>query len=277
MKPSTVYRIIDASRPPTPKIGVVAAVGVSTVDVRFAGGAITTGVQYNAGLVPAVGDRVLVVPADTAWVVVGKVSAPAAAVADQEVAVEPTHLWTKARAATVPGIPAGTWYYQWDGASSPYPTTYAQGRFPTPAGGPGWVPDYADWGTLAHFGDLAAAVPSGATITGMYLLLRRITGGQEGVPLVPPVLYAHAHDAGNPPPEDGPPTWVPGYGPLVYPSVRLGETTRVVLPSSFVTGLLSGTIKGIGFWSDRLDRAAVYWEAPSRASLIITHTALTPT
>lgn len=272
MSASTVYRMIAAARPPTPKIGVVGAIGASTVDVRFSSGTVTPGVPYQTSYVPAIGDRVLVIPSDTAWVVVGKVTPDLTLVPDQEVTVSPDALWSKARAVSLNEFPAGTWYYQWDGAGSPYPTTYAQGRFPEPSGGPGWIPRYADWCTLSHYANLASRVPSGSTITGMSLLLTRTTGGQSGTPLVPPVLYGHAHDLANPPASNAAPMFVDGYGPLVYPGVQTGEQTRVVLPSMFVTGLLSGAIKGFGFWSDREDRAAPYWEAPGVADLIISHT-----
>ena len=272
MSARTVYRMIDAARPPTPKVGVVASVGVGTVDVRFSTGTVTPGLQYQTSYVPAVGDRVLVVPADTAWVVLGKVTAEAAAVPDMEVAVAPTRQWTKARAATMEWVPPGTWYYQYEGAADPYPSTYAQGRFPEPSGGAGWIPRYADWCTLSHYADLMSRVPSGSTINGMSLLLTRTTGGQTGSPLVPPVLYGHAHDVANPPVQASPPTFVAGYGPLVYPGVQTGEQTRVVLSSSFVTGLLSGAIKGFGFWSERADQGAPYWTAPAKADLILSYT-----
>jgi len=52
----------------------------------------------------------------------------------------------------------------------------------------------------------------------------------------------------------------------------MGETTRITLPSTWVTAWLAGTITGVGLWSDRSDQAAPYWEAPETGDLEITHT-----
>lgn len=272
MRADTVSRMIAAQTPPRSRIGVVAAVGATTVDVRLGGEAITAGLQYNPAYVPGVGHRVLVVPTDSDWVVVCRVSPGASMIEDAERRVKPVRLWSKARAVSLEDIPPGTWYSQWEGANSGYAPQYAQGRFPIPSGGPGWIPRYSDWASVAYHGSLAAQVPSGSTITGVSLVVRRSTGGQQGAPLVNPILYGHAHDVANPPVLNAAPSWVAGYGPLVYPAVAMYEETRIVLPSTWVAALLAGTIKGIGFWSDRQEQGAPYWDGGIDGDLVVRYT-----
>ncbi|WP_454728980.1 hypothetical protein [Cellulosimicrobium protaetiae] len=269
--PTAVARMIEQRRPPLPRIGIVTAIAASTVTVTFSDGTTTPQLQYATAYVPAVGDQVLVIPTTTAWVVQGKVSAAPSLVPDETARTPAVNAWQKARSVNLPGIPAGTWYYQYDNAVGGY-RTYPQGRAPEPAGGPGHVPRLIDWASVLYHGPLASLVPSGSTITGVSLVYQRVPSGADLPALVPPVLYGHTYTPGAPPSTAVAPAWTPGFGPLAYPPVAMGESTRITLPSSWVIAWLAGTITGIGFWSERADQAAPYWEAPAAGDLEITYT-----
>ena len=269
--PAAVQRMIREAVPPQARIGIVTALGSGSVTVSFGPGATTPNLGYNPAYVPAVGDQVLVVPSTSSWVVLCKVAAAPSLVPDVTVRARAVHAWQKARSVNLPEHAPGTWYYQYDNAVGGY-RTYPQGRAPEPAGGPGHVPRLADWATVLYHGTLASLVPSGSTITGVSLVYQRVSSGATMPALAPPVLYGHTHTPGSPPPAAAAPSWAAGFGPLVYPPVAMGETTRITLPSTWVTAWLAGTITGVGLWSDRSDQAAPYWEAPETGDLEITHT-----
>jgi hypothetical protein len=254
VRPQTVSRMIAAHMPPHPRVGVVTAFDATTVTVNF-GDAPTAGLIRDVAYSPAVGDRVLVIPAETAWVVMGRIS-PAPVVPDPEtVTVRAADAVVKSRR-----VDTGAWEFD---MPTDVEGPWLQGRGPAAYG---WEPERLDdYATILRHGPLATHVPTGATVNAVSLLVERATRSQ-GPRLVRPVLWAHGHTGDIP---DGAPTWVrPG---ITLPAVAPGETARLALPAEWITAWLAGQIAGIGFYAERVD-AYSEWFNPVNGGLEITYT-----
>lgn len=241
--PARVQRMIDAASGPQARIGVVREVGVGAVTVALGDGPPIPSMRLNPGYAPTVGDHVLVIPTSSSWVVVCEAPPAGTAVEDVELRVRPSSGWYLSRPANF-GVP--TWNRQ--DAGGPL-TAWVQGRQILASGEAGAVvaQQMIDRAAVGYYGPLADRVPSGSTITGVSILVRRVGTGAPEPPLASPVLYGHAYTPGSPPPAATPSFPM---GPYRYPPVAIGETTRLLLPSVLVTAWLSGAITGVALWSD---------------------------
>lgn len=279
--PDAVLRMIRAHAQPLPRTGFVTAVSLNpqAVTVSMEDGSVTSSLAWNPAFTPAVGDRVLVTPTTTGWVVTSKVTAAPRLVPDEVVVVAPVNNWAKRNPWNFPGQP---WFYQYDYASSSDPQYrgfVAQGRRPVSEGDPGQAQTrMEDSATVLYYGPLASRVPSGSTIQQVQLALNHGTSG--GPDLAAPVMYGHTHTTANPPVGGAytpltpgqPPAWAPGFGPATFPPIARGEEAVLTVPPTFVTAWLAGTITGLGFYSDRVDQALSSWGPLDNAHLLITFT-----
>ncbi|GMA26209.1 hypothetical protein GCM10025864_39680 [Luteimicrobium album] len=110
--------------------------------------------------------------------------------------------------------------------------------------------------------DLAAAVPSGATITQVRLSMPHDgtndpdADTQSQIAAARPVFWLH-NLTSTPPPGTAPAFTA---GPYAGPLVNLGEDVTVTIPSTWVTALLARTATGIAVYSaDEADGIFVSW------------------
>ncbi|GMA26208.1 hypothetical protein GCM10025864_39670 [Luteimicrobium album] len=79
--------------PALPRVGFVLAVTATLATVAFEDGSSADSLSWvSSGYTPAVGDRVLVLPSDTGWVVASKVTPRPAFTVSTDVTVTPTPL-----------------------------------------------------------------------------------------------------------------------------------------------------------------------------------------
>ncbi|KON72607.1 hypothetical protein M768_13955 [Cellulosimicrobium cellulans F16] len=236
-------RTVGDAAAPMSRIGVVREVGVGTVSVALGDGPPIPDMRLNPAFTPAVGDQVLVMPTSSSWVVVCEAPPAGTSVEDVELRVRSSAGWYLSRPVNF-GVP--TWNRQ--DAGGPL-TAWVQGRQILASGEAGAVvaQQMIDRAAVGYYGPLADRVPSGSTITGVSILVRRVGTGAPEPPLASPVLYGHAYTPISPPPAATP---VFPMGPYRYPPVAIGETTRLLLPSVLVTAWLSGAITGVALWSD---------------------------
>lgn len=243
MTPDAVLEMIRRNRQPTARIAIVTAVTTSplAITVRFEeGGATFQPLILGNSTTPTVGARVLLVPANVGWVYVSTVLTPGNETSYDELYLPLVHNWEIAQRAD------SSWF-QLDHGTAQF---FQQGHLAVQAGSddvlsPGVYYDSGailDHAAPATFTALAA---QSATIQLVDMQIRRNTGGPD---LVSPVMYGHAYDAANPPPQNAPP-WAPGFGPLRLSPLGRFETGRYTLPSTWVTALAAGTIRGVGFWA----------------------------
>ena len=193
------------------RIGTLAAVDLAdgSVTVTLAVGSVT-GVRWVGSYSPTVGDVVVVSRVGSVWVVLGKMSKQLGAPA---LRYESTYIW-----------PSDAW--EWDGSawSAPY--------------------EVITTGYLLYYTPLP--VPSGATVTSARLTLTRGHSVLDaGAPLVSPTIYGTTQAPTSTP--VGPPSLTPGYGPWRPGTLGYEEQASWALPSTFLTGLLSGAITGLAF------------------------------
>jgi hypothetical protein len=280
---------------PMPRPGFVTAVDVTNaaVTVSMGDGTVTSSLGWATAYTPAVGDRVLVVPTTAGWFVLGKVNAIPSVIADQQAVVPLAHDWQGI--LSDPDTQGAGWRWG-DYLAGGDPTADMwQGRVPPQHGSPGYVQTSWDIrATVAHWGSLAALVPSGSVIQQVTVTLR---GQWVQQTLAAPVLYAHAYTPASPPVStvwngDGsavitpgpPPAWV--YGPVRFPRVGAGETTVITVPAAWVTAWLAGTITGLGLysttnadgvnfgddWHTSADGMTTIWDTDYNGDLTITYT-----
>ncbi|MFD4992825.1 hypothetical protein ACFWH7_04380 [Cellulosimicrobium cellulans] len=236
-------RTVGDGAAPMSRIGVVREVGVGTVTVALGDGPPVPDMRLNPGYAPTVGDHVLVMPTSSSWVVVCEAPPAGTAVEDVELRVRSSSGWFLDRPVN---YGTGAWS-RYDNAGPLM--GWAQGRQILPIGAVGETvaQQMMDRATIGYYGALASLVPSGSTITGVSLLWGRVGTGAPEPPLSSPVVYGHAYTPGSPPPAAAPSFPM---GPYRYPPVAMGETTRLLLPSTLVTAWLSGAITGVAIWSD---------------------------
>ncbi|MCZ2261593.1 hypothetical protein [Isoptericola sp. QY 916] len=279
--PAAVLDLIRRELPAQARYAIVTAVTSSpvTVTVRFVEGGNTFQPDVlNLTTLPTVGARALILPVSGRWVFAGVPASPTAVVQYHTLVRRPVHNWFKSHR-----LSDGGWY-QMDQIGHEYPnlrTNVTQGLWPPQAGGLGNVepvnPPLTEWMSVldhnARPGLDAIAAASGTVQMVELVLTRTLYAGGD---YVSPVIWGHLYDGANPPPAGGPPAWVPGYGPVRLAPFAAGQTARWVLPVSWLTGLATGAIKGIGFrdstTTGQFDSATPDGE---NAQLVITYTAPT--
>lgn len=217
-------------------LGTVTAIDTTalalTVDIGT--GTPLTGVRWVGSYAPVVGDFVTVLRAGTSWVVLGKLSKDLTGQGRRHttISVMPVAVWT-ATALWYMESETSTWSWSVGGMS--------QGRT-------GGRPPYTQvWGGLAVYPQLATLIPSGATVKSARLTFTRDWDDDIPTPRSPRI-YGHATTlvTGTSPPAS---YWVPGYGAWSPGGLLQGETASWALPSSWLTALLAGTLRGIGITS----------------------------
>lgn len=269
--PAAILRMIRAHMPPLPRVGFVTAIDLAAqaVTVSMEDGATTSALAWDASLTPAVGDRVLVTPTTTGWVVTARVTAAPRLVTDETVTVGPVRSWAKVNASDSP------WGRQVDQTAAATPAERRRVKAGRHLGlTPGGIqPRPEDWATVLYYGPLASLVPSGATIGHVSLTLYRPTGG-DGPELVAPVLWPHTHTSTSPPVVGSAPAWAPGYPAVIGDGIGRGEEAVISIPPTWITAWLSGAITGIGLYSTLTQHALTSVGPLDNASLSITHTPL---
>lgn len=218
-----------------------------TVDIGT--GTLLTGVRWITSYAPAVADFVVVLRVGSGWWVMGKNSKNLTAGGQPvqgELALSATSSW------------AGTL----DGAWSWSP---AQPDTGLPQGKAGWGGVFAG---VSAYPPLSSVLPSGATVTGGKVRVRRLQpggGGSGGGALVAPVFRGHTY-TGQPvgAPAWTTTTWTPG-------AIAVGQEGQWDLPSAWLTALLASTMSGIGVTA-ATPAALSFWQPP-----IISVTYTTPT
>lgn len=250
--PSAIRRMIQQMTPPAARMGTVTTGGSTPVVAPDGGDPVT--IRYmSQGLVPAVGNRVLLVRASGAWVLTEILSTPAAVAAPVTRQITPVACWVK---GTQLADPPGSWNSQVEYIGVGLPAAVRQGQDTSQVGADDVTTpqNLLKYATVLYFGALASLVPSGSTILDVRITftreLARNAVGQP--PLTYPRLYGSLYTTGSPPAAANPPTAVAGRGPLT-PSVAIapGQSTTIALPATWVTDWLSGAITSLHFYSDQ--------------------------
>lgn len=215
------------------RLGTVTAIDATefalTIDIGT--GTPLTGVRWVGSYTPAVNDFVTVLQvSESSWVVLGKLSKnlTGPGFTEHTTQIAPNE-W--AHAQRMVGESEWRWY-------SPGSDVF-QGRSADDFGG-------HDYAAAAFYPPIAPLIPSGATITAASIRYAR--GDDNGLALVAPRLYGHAI-VGSPPavPTNGTSLpWASGFGPLTLSAVAKDASATYPLPSSWVTALMSGALRGVG-------------------------------
>lgn len=233
---SAVQTAVRRGRTSGSYLGTVTAIdGVEfalTVDIGT--GTPLTGVRWVGSYTPAVSDFVTVVRFGSAWVVLGKLSKDlrGGAVARETVTLAPVATW-QAMAYWYTASETSAWSWSAGGVQ--------QGRS---GGAP---PSAQVWGGAAIFAPLAGTIPSGATVeTARVAMTREWDDGT----LTPrsPRIYGYNTDGptGTAGPSAG---FTAGYGPWSPGTLVQGQTGTWALPSTWVTALLTGALRGVALYS----------------------------
>ena len=217
--------------------GVIESVNASagSAAVTIAAGTVTA-LSWLGSYSPVVGDKVLILRVGTEWVILGKLSRVTSSAAGRTTVIAtPASVYTGHAVAATPNLI--TWV---DAATYGIGAAYQGMRVDTsPA---------RTWGSVGVFAGLSALIPSGATVIAARVAMTRVNvgAGVSGASLVSPVLVPHAYTAK---PADGYAlAVVGGYGELRPGSLTIGQSASWDLPS-WLTGILSGAIKGVGMYS----------------------------
>lgn len=217
-----------------------------TVDIGT--GTPLAGVRWITSYAPVVGDFVVVLRVGSGWWVLGKNSKN---LAGGSGLVRGEVVATAERASFGTSLPAWSW--------SPADSDTGLGQGGGSAG--------QTLAGVAIYPLLARLLPAGATVTSGKLRVSRLqpggagAGGQDSVR---PYLRGHAYTdtpAGSPGWSTD--AWAPG-------TVRPGEVAQWDLPSEWLTRLLAGTMRGVGF-ADTTAAGFSYWAPP-----VLTLTYTTP-
>lgn len=212
------------------RLGVVTAINATEASLAVSlAGAVITGVRWIAGYTPAVDDFVVVVRADSSWVVLGKLS--------KDLVAPPAPPKTTITATTTPiwhraVFPGAAWLGPTPQATQGLESTYTQGYY----------------ASIAMYESIPDLIPPGATILAGKLQMVRGMGLIAGSPLVSPVLYRHNRT--SPPPGGTLPTsviqgaaWRPG-------RLAIDQSGSWDLPSAWLTALLAGSSRGLVVYSN---------------------------
>lgn len=211
-------------------LGFVTAIDSSgrTLTVDIGSGTLLTGVCWIDTYTPVVGNYVVLMRVSThGWWVVGKNSvnpASGAVPVQRSLTLSPT--------ATYTGIRDAAWTWRINAPDE----ENGQGKL--------------GWGGLlssvAIYPPLASLLEPNPTITSAKIRIRRIQpggAGSGGAALVSPRIYGHGYTNGP----VGAPVWqTSAWSPT---SMAIGGISRVDLPSSWLSAFISGTRRGIGFYS----------------------------
>ena len=240
--------------------GVIKAVnttaGIATVTI--AAGDVTS-MRWLAPYVPAVNDPVLMLRVAEEWIVLGKISQ----------ATTPTPGATRTimvtASAAYRGFAPGAFpnLVTWSDASTTY---IKQGQdFDT-------IQQFIWAGVALYNPPLTSLIPSGASVVAARVAMHRVSiagSGSSGVGLVSPVIFPHAYT--SQPPDGYPPAIASGFSAWRPGALAIGERASWALPSAWVTGMLAGTIKGLGIYSTAAaDMSA--WASLASLALEITYT-----
>ncbi len=248
------------------RLGVVTAIDATNaaLSVNLAG-AVVTGVRWVSTYVPAVTDFVVVVRADGAWVVLGKLSKDLANAAPpvpitEVIVPSVVHMGSR-------DMSGSSWVWNTEPSSQIWPI--AQGRRDQRnASGSILIATYIEAGIVRYSASsLAALLPSGAVIQTAKLRARRRQSAYPDGTNNTPVVYGHAYTA-NP---SGAPSFVPGFGPWRPGTVQVGQTVQWDLPSAWVTAWLAGTIRGFGIYSSTYTDYLTL-ETPTSLQVTVTYT-----
>jgi len=231
--------------PALPRVGFVLAVTATLATVAFEDGSSADSLSWvSSGYTPAVGDRVLVLPSDTGWVVASKVTPRPQLVPAQQVTFPVTPLAEYGR-LEAQGNVSVQWAAMTDGSVQ-------AGNYAEMTDELGLV--RLRYGAFQKV-DLAGRIPSGATVTQVTISVRHDgtddprTDVQTSFAAARPVLWLH--NLATVPAGGTAPSFVAG--PLPGPNVQIGEEVTMTLPSTWVTALLSGTATGVAFYSEDID------------------------
>ncbi len=227
--------VSDAARATGLPIATVTAISSTTasLSVSLSGGTLTGLRWIKSGYTPTVGDLVVLVRTQEGWIVLGTLSASL---------TSGTVSYGTAAVLASPG---------WGGLLAEDYWTWALTTDSLPAGqGRRTVLDTID---EVHAGvwvlPVAAAVPSGGTVTAAKLRLTRWTPNAEEsqsypeADMVTPRVYLHAYTAlPTAAPTWTSTVWAPG-------SLTVGQSASWDLPSAWLTALLAGTATGVGVYS----------------------------
>lgn len=253
----SILERIDRAQRAGMRLGSVTGVDAAdgSLTVSMAGDEIP-GVRWVGSYTPAPGDVVVVSRVDAMWVVLGRLSKQLSPDAEYEYGL------AALEEASATGGRSLWWSYapetpgDWTWSNATVPALYRQGLYAYPS-------DLrATYVATVTFGGVLDALPAGAIVTAAKLRLLRSTwtGDLNTAPLATPRLFVHNLEVGSRPLDgtfpvelwlDGP--WAPG-------SLARGEVGTWDLPSSWLSGLLTGAYTGVGF--DDPTGPAVIFERP---------------
>ncbi len=251
------------------RLGRVTAIDTTaaalTVDLS---GALVSSVRWVATYSPAVGDFVVVVYADGAWVVLGKLSKDLSA-SPPPVPVTEVLVPSSVHMGSRDMLAGPTW--SWDHRPTNEIWPISQGRWDQRnASGSIVVASYIEAGIVRYpASSLAALLPPGAVIQTAKVKIRRRhsrAGAADGTN-GSPVIYGHAYTS-NP---SGAPSFVSGFGPWRPGTLDVGQTAQWNLPSAWVTAWLAGTIRGFGIYSTAYSDYLTL-ETPTSFQVAVTYT-----
>lgn len=263
--------MIDRQTQAAARIGTVTTGGSAPVVALDGAGPIT--VQYVAqGLSLTTGDRVLTVrAAGGTWVVLERLTTPAAVTPPVSRRFSPTKCWVK---GTQLEDGPGEWNSQVEYLSLDLNAQIWQGQDTSQAGSDsyGSPQNLLKYGTVLYWGSLASLMPSGSTVLDVSLTFTRELpfNARLQPPLTYPRLYGSAYSQASPPDPTDPPAAV--LGPLT-PSVAVapGQSTTIGLPASWVTDWLAGTITSLHLFSDQRSDIIRSLDAAGDIQLIVTY------
>ncbi|UFU03429.1 hypothetical protein LQF12_02125 [Ruania suaedae] len=213
-----------------------------------------SGVTWNAsGYSPVVGDLVNVIwDRSSGLLVTGTNSAVLVKEVQDVTVVVPSSGWVRYNETRAPGGGAGAGWRNFGFSPSPGtdPLEVVQG--PQPQSGdtddPSYVPELTSWAYVMGY---TINIPAGATNARLLLRSTRpaLFDWQEGTQqsLVSPFVRGHNYTTA--PPFEVEPTWSATYDQWRPVAVTPGESTTSPLPAAWSSALLSGALKGLGFYS----------------------------
>lgn len=247
---SAVQTAIRRGRTAGSYLGTVTAIDATalalTVDIGT--GTPLTGVRWIEPYAPEVDDLVTVLRAGSAWVVLGKLSKDlrGSTVVRETVTIQPAAVWQ-----------AMAWWYT---SSETSAWSWSSGGIRQGRTG-GAPPNAQVFGGAAIYPPISGYIPSGATIETARITMTR-TWDDDTLATRSPRIYGYNTDGptGTSGPSAG---FSPGFGPWSPGTLVQGQTSTWALPSTWLTALLSGTLRGIALYSQApADSLAVHATLP---------------
>lgn len=233
------------------RMGTVTAIDAVNLSLTLDIGTGTplTGVRWIASYTPAIKDFVVLLRVEYGWWVLGKNSKDLTGpgFVEQSLFVNPTE-WVLGGKWDFPP-PDNSW--EWSGA------------FDIVQQGTTFETDYADrtYAALCFYESIAAQIPSGAVVTTgrvRFARIQSIWDGGSGVPLVSPVISGHAR-ATLPGPTQTPESFImPAYKDWRPGKLAIDQAGWWALPSTWLSALIAGSVRGLVIYSTRRDDYSVY-------------------